>query len=79
MEVYLNSIEMGDGIFGVEAAAQYAFGKNASELTKSQCALIASTLSNPLVKNVKNPSRSVIRKQRWVERQMSYLPEFPME
>ena len=79
MEVYLNSIEMGDGIFGVEAVAQYAFGKSASELTKSQCALIASTLSNPLVKNVKNPSRSVIRKQKWVERQMAHLPEFPME
>ena len=44
MEVYLNSIEMGDGIYGAEAVAKYHFGKTAEELTRAECALIAATL-----------------------------------
>ena len=47
MEVYLNSIEMGDMIYGVDAVARYHFGKTASELSRSECALIAATLPNP--------------------------------
>ncbi|NRF39891.1 monofunctional biosynthetic peptidoglycan transglycosylase [Pedobacter foliorum] len=47
LEVYLNVIEMGDGIYGAEAAAQSYFGKSCSKLTKSQAALIAACFPNP--------------------------------
>jgi len=47
MEVYLNSIEMGDGIYGIQAASQAYFGKDASKLTKEQASLIAACLPNP--------------------------------
>lgn len=47
MEVYLNSIEMGDRIYGVDACAEYNFGKTADALTRADCALIAATLPNP--------------------------------
>ena len=47
MEVYLNSIEMGDGIYGVEACAEQNFGMEASQLSRRDCALIAATLPNP--------------------------------
>lgn len=48
MEVYLNSIEMGDGIYGAEAVAQQHFNRTAKELTRTNCALIAATLPNPV-------------------------------
>ena len=47
MEVYLNSIEMGDGIYGAQAVAEAHFNTDAKSLTKAQCALIAATLPNP--------------------------------
>mgnify|MGYP000406337066 CR=1 FL=1 len=47
MEVYLNSIEMGNGIYGADAVAEYHFSKRASDLSRSECALIAATLPNP--------------------------------
>ena len=48
MEVYLNEIEMGDGVYGVEAASQTYFHKHASQLNKQQAALIAAVWPNPL-------------------------------
>ena len=57
MEVYLNSIEMGDGIYGAEAVAQQHFNRTAKELTRTNCALIAATLPNPLKFSSKSPSR----------------------
>src|SRR5690606_18292583 len=48
MEVYLNSIEMGNGVYGAEAAAQYWFKKPASKLSKSEAAAIAAILPRPL-------------------------------
>ena len=47
MEVYLNSIEMGNGIYGAQAVAEEHFNTDAKDLTKAQCALIAATLPNP--------------------------------
>lgn len=47
MEVYLNSIEMGDGVYGAHAATQYWYRKDASSLTKMQAAGIAAILPNP--------------------------------
>ena len=72
MEVYLNSIEMGDGIYGAEAVSQLHFGYPATELTKANCALIAATLPNPLKYSSKDPSFYVLRRQTWVLRQMPY-------
>jgi monofunctional glycosyltransferase len=63
MEVYLNSIEMGEGIYGVEAAAQEHFGVHASQLTKSQAALIAACLPNPRRFDAGNPSGYIQRRK----------------
>ena len=56
LHVYINSIEMGDGLYGAESVAQHNFGRHASELTKEQSALIAATLPNPLRFSSKSPS-----------------------
>jgi len=73
MEVYLNSIEMGDGIYGAEAVAQLHFGYEASKLTRANCALIAATLPNPLRFSSKNPSSYMLRRQTWILGQMRYI------
>lgn len=79
MEVYLNSIEMGDGIYGVDAVAEYHFGKKAIDLTRSECALIVATLPNPRLYNSMIPSAYTRRQQRKIEREMKFIPSFPKE
>lgn len=79
MEVYLNSIEMGDMIYGVDAVARYHFGKTASELSRSECALIAATLPNPIRFSSKAPSGYVRLRQRKIEHEMKFIPSFPKE
>lgn len=79
MEVYLNSIEMGDGIYGVDAVAEYHFGKKAIDLTRSECALIVATLPNPRLYNSMMPSAYTRRQQRKIEREMKFIPSFPKE
>jgi monofunctional biosynthetic peptidoglycan transglycosylase len=72
MEVYLNSIEMGNGVYGAEAAAQYWFKKPAKNLTKDESAAIAAILPNPL-KFVANPAGPYIsRRKDWIKKQMSF-------
>lgn len=56
IEVYLNIIEMGDGIYGVQAAAQHYFHKNADQLSLYQCALITACYPAPLKRNPQTPS-----------------------
>ena len=73
MEVYLNSIEMGDGIYGAEAVAQLHFGRRAIDLTRPNCALIAATLPNPLKFSSKNPSAYMLKRQTWIMRQMRHI------
>ncbi|MDD6209205.1 MAG: monofunctional biosynthetic peptidoglycan transglycosylase [Bacteroidales bacterium] len=63
MEVYLNSIEMGDGIYGAQAVARSHFKKNASELTSSDAALIAATLPNPRRFNSARPSPYILKRR----------------
>lgn len=70
MEVYLNSIEMGDGIYGAEAAAQEYFGKSAARLNPDEAALIAAILPNPRRFSAKNPSAYTRGRQQFVLRQM---------
>lgn len=79
MEVYLNSIEMGPGIYGVEAVARDNFGKNASDLFRSECALIAATLPNPLKFSSAAPSVYMKKRRRQIEQQMKFIPSFPEE
>lgn len=73
MEVYLNSIEMGEGIYGVEAVAQEHFHCHAWQLTKEQCALIAATLPNPRKFSSKHPSSYMLKRQRQIIRQMNNI------
>ena len=73
MEVYLNSIEMGDGIYGAEAVADAHFNTTAKELTKAQCALIAATLPNPRKFSSKNPSAYMLKRQSRIMREMKYV------
>ena len=73
LEVYLNIAEFGDGIFGVEAAAQYYFKKSAATLNQSEAALLAAVLPNPILYKVKQPSAWVQRRQQWIMRQINAL------
>lgn len=73
LERYLNSIEMGQGVFGVEAASQYYFKKTAINLTKSEAAWIAVVLPNPKKYDPKNPTPALKRKHSWVMKQMNHI------
>ena len=75
MEVYLNSIEMGDGIYGADAVAQLHFGTTAKELTKRQCALIAVSLPNPRRFNSANPSGYMLKRQRRILHEMNFVTQ----
>ncbi len=72
LEVYLNIAEMGEGIYGVEAAGQTYFKKEAKTINKSEAALIAAILPNPRKYSAVNPSSYIRARQRWIKRQMSY-------
>jgi len=72
MEVYLNSIEMGKGIYGIEAASQHWFNKSAKNLTKAEAAAIAAILPNPRVYKAKNSSRYIERRKNAIKRQMNF-------
>ena len=71
LERYLNSIEMGRGVFGVEGASEYYFGKSSKNLTKSEAAWIAAILPNPQKYDPKNPSPYLNKKHNWIMRQMN--------
>ena len=77
MEVYLNSIEMGDGIYGAEAVGQWHFHRSAQELTRPDCALIAATLPNPLKFNSQIPSDYMLKRQTFIMKQMRHIDVFP--
>ena len=73
MEVYLNSIEMGRGIYGAEAVAEHHFRTTASELTREQCALIAATLPNPRRFDSSRPSPYMLKRQRRILHEMKFV------
>ena len=79
MEVYLNVIETGDGIYGVDAVAWQNFGRGANRLTRANCALIAATLPNPLKFSSKEPSRYMLRRQTQIMQQMRNLGKLKWE
>ena len=59
LEIYLNIVELGRGIFGVEAAAEHYFKRSARDLSPGQAALLVSALPNPSERNPARPSRFV--------------------
>ena len=71
MEVYLNVIEMGDGVYGAQATANYFFHKDAANLSRSEAALIAAVLPNPIRFSIARPSGYVRARQSWTIRQMA--------
>ena len=73
MEVYLNSIEMGDGIYGADAVAEHHFNTTAEQLTKAQCALIAASLPNPRRFNSARPSAYMLKRQKRILREMRFV------
>ena len=73
MEVYLNSIEMGEGIYGVEAVSRENWGLSASQISASQCALIAATLPNPRRFSSKSPSAYMLKRQQRIMKEMKFV------
>jgi monofunctional biosynthetic peptidoglycan transglycosylase len=70
MEVYMNSVEMGPGIYGAKAAARYWFGKDCRKLTADEAAAIAAILPSPLKWKANPPSPYVIKRKMWIKKQM---------
>ncbi|WP_368607720.1 monofunctional biosynthetic peptidoglycan transglycosylase [Pseudomonas fulva] len=81
LEVYLNSAEWGQGVFGAQAAARYHFGVEASQLSRQQAAQLAAVLPSPLKWNAGKPSTYVASRAGWIRRQMSQLggPSYLMQ
>ena len=73
LEVYLNSIEMGKGVYGAEAAAKYWFQKPAARLGLYEAAAIAAILPNPLRYKANPPTAYITRRKTWIVTQMSYF------
>ena len=72
MEVYLNSIEMGNGVYGAEAAALHWFKKSAVKLNKDEAAAIAAVLPNPLRYSANPPTSYISKRKNWIKQQMSF-------
>jgi monofunctional glycosyltransferase len=73
LEVYLNVAEMGQGIFGIEAASQHYFKKPAKNLSRKEAAMIASCLPNPQLFTIQPLSPRVAYRFPWIMRQMNNL------
>jgi monofunctional biosynthetic peptidoglycan transglycosylase len=73
MEVYLNVIETGKGIYGVEAASRSFFEKSAANITRGEAALIAAVLPNPLKWNPAAPTPYIRGRQQWILWNMSNI------
>lgn len=73
MEVYLNVVELGDGIYGVEAASRHYWGIPANKLSKSQSALIAAALPNPLHYSITRPGPYMQKRQKQILDLMSKM------
>ena len=72
MEVYLNTIEMGNGIYGAEAAAQHWFKKPASKLSKVEASAITAILPNPRKYKANPVTNYIASRKNWIMRQMNF-------
>ncbi|QYK06029.1 monofunctional biosynthetic peptidoglycan transglycosylase [Shewanella zhangzhouensis] len=73
LELYLNIVEFGPGIYGVEAASQYYFNKGAGKLSTREAALLAALLPNPWSYRINPPTAYMNRRADWIGRQMRQL------
>ena len=73
IEVYLNSIEMGDGIYGIEAAADIYWNCDTEDMTRMQCATLAAILPNPRKYSAENPGPYVRKRANSIFRSMKFL------
>jgi monofunctional biosynthetic peptidoglycan transglycosylase len=73
LEIYLNMAEFGHGTYGAEAAAQRFFHKNAARLSRSDAAVLAAVLPNPVRLSAAAPSRYVQQRRDWILGQMQAL------
>ena len=72
MEVYLNSIEMGNGVYGAESAAQFWFKKSASKLSKLEASAIAAILPNPRKYKANPVTNYIASRKSWIITQMNF-------
>ena len=79
LEVYLNSIEMGKGVYGAQAAAQSWFGKDAANLNPNEAAAIAAILPNPREYSANPASKYIGQRKSWITQQMKYYGEFDLD
>ena len=73
LEIYLNVIEWGDGVFGCEAAARAYFGKSAADLSREEAALMAGAIINPRELHVDRPNKRLLRRQQIALRRMGQV------
>lgn len=73
LETYLNIVEFGDGVYGVEAASERYFHKSAARLTPEDAAVLAAVLPNPRRLRPNAPSRYLRERQQWILQQMRQL------
>jgi len=73
LEVYLNVVQFGEGIYGVEAASRHYFNKSAAELTAAEAALLAAVLPAPTRFRADAPSAHLRERQLWIQQQMRQL------
>jgi len=73
MEVYLNSIEMGDGVYGAEAAAKHWYRKDSASLTRYEAAGIAAILPNPRKYKASNSSSYINRRKSRINKEIGYV------
>jgi monofunctional biosynthetic peptidoglycan transglycosylase len=80
LELYLNLIEWGDGIYGADAAARTYFGVPASALGPSEAALLAAAIINPRLHNPARPTARLLRRQQLILRRMGAVepPDEPV-
>lgn len=78
LEVYLNSIEMGEGIYGAEAAAQYWFKKSAANLNAQEAAAIVAILPSPRRYRANPASAYIQKRKQWIVRQMQFYGKFDL-
>ncbi len=79
LEVYLNSIEMGKGVYGAQAASQHWFKKDALKLGPYEAAAIAAVLPNPREYRANPASNFIQRRKNWIVRQMQNYGKFMLE
>lgn len=78
LELYLNVIEWGDGIWGAEAAARHYFHTSAAELTAPEAALLAGAIANPHIMDPAHPSARLLRRQQMIMRRMGAVTPPPV-